>query len=282
MRWLLKKTSRRTVAATVWLADLLQPRGGARTPRVRVLTYHRFGATPRDPFCVGSEDFEAQMAWLAAEGLAVSLADVEAFVRGTKTMPDAAALVTIDDGCPSVFTRALPILQRHRIPAVVFVPAGEIADREPAAASTEDAPHDRLGWDALRTLADAGVTVGSHAWTHRSLGRLTAEEAEREIADSRRELERRLGRPVTAFAYPYGTRADYNGDTATSLRRAGYTCAFTSQHGAVTPGADPFELPRIKVEGGEGPWMFRTLVHGGLDPWRYVDRTLWRLQQSGE
>jgi hypothetical protein len=40
-------------------------------------------------------------------------------------------------------------------------------------------------------------------------------------------------------------------------------------------------LTRIKVEGGENLDMFRSLMRGGLDSWKWVDRTLWRWQQAG-
>jgi hypothetical protein len=50
-------------------------------------------------------------------------------------------------------------------------------------------------------------------------------------------------------------------------------------HGAIRPGMDPISLPRIKVEGGEGLWMFRLLSQGAMDPWRVVDQNLWRLQR---
>ena len=132
----------------------------------------------------------------------------------------------------------------------------------------------------LRELADAGVTVASHGWSHRSLGRMAADEARAEAELSRHALERLVGRTVTAFAYPFGTRADYSPATRAILERAGYRLAFTSQHGPIRPGADPLTLPRIKVEGGEPLWMFRLLVRGGLDTWRWVDRTLWRLQRT--
>ena len=51
-------------------------------------------------------------------------------------------------------------------------------------------------------------------------------------------------------------------------------------HGAIAPGADPLTLPRVKIEGGEGLWMFRAIVDGGLDAWRWVDRFMWRLQEA--
>ena len=76
-------------------------------------------------------------------------------------------------------------------------------------------------------------------------------------------------------------RADFSETTADILKRSGYRCAFTSQHGPVRSGMEPFSLPRVKVEGGEGLWLFRLLVHGGLDGWRWVDKILWRIQASG-
>jgi peptidoglycan/xylan/chitin deacetylase (PgdA/CDA1 family) len=246
-------------------------RAGA-APRVRVLTYHRFGSDDArgDPFSVSIEDFEAQMRWLAERRLAVSLEQVLRFAAGAEALPDGAVLVTVDDGYACLHSRALPILRRHGIPAVAFVPAGLVG--------AADGP--RVSWDDLGSLADAGVSIGSHGWSHRSLGRIDRAWARDEAFRSREELERRLGRPVAAFAYPFGTRADFDAFTTAILRDCGYACAFTAQHGAVEPGADPLLLPRIKVEGGEPPWVFERLCGGGLDAWRWVDRSLWRWQAS--
>ena len=54
-----------------------------------------------------------------------------------------------------------------------------------------------------------------------------------------------------------------------------------TQAGALETGASIPELalPRLKVEGGEGTWLFRLLCHGALDRWGWVDRNLWRWQQ---
>src|SRR5262249_31565391 len=124
------------------------------------------------------------------------------------------------------------------------------------------------------------ISVGSHAWTHESLGGLSPAEIRTQGERSRKTLEDRLGVPVTAFAYPFGTRRDFNATTRQILHEVGYELLFTSQHGAVRWVCDPLALPRIKVEGGEGMWMFRGLARGGLDGWAMVDRTMWRLQAS--
>jgi peptidoglycan/xylan/chitin deacetylase (PgdA/CDA1 family) len=220
------------------------------------------------------------MEWLAERKLAISLADLEAFVAGERTLDEGSVLVTIDDGCPSVVSRALPVLKRYNIPAVLFVPAGEMAETAAGYDGTSESPDARISWDELAALVHAGVDVGSHSWTHASLMRMSREEARLQLVRSREEIERRLGRPVVAFAYPFGTRADYDDALAAELPRAGYRLAFTSRHGAIAPGAERFTLPRIKIEGGERSWMFRLATGGALDGWRVVDQALWRLQAS--
>lgn len=280
LRWQVKKLARKSVALGSCVTGYV-PVSGMRhgNPHVRVLTYHRFGPVGRDPFCVAPKDFEAQMAFLAEHRLAISLMEFEEFITGKITLRPGAVLVTIDDGFRSVYTRALPILKYYAVPAVAFITSSLIHPRRANFPTTAE-PEDYLTGDELALLVEAGVAVGSHAWTHRSLGRMSEVEVEEQAIRSRQDLRQHLGRDVTAFAYPFGTRADFNDKTAAILGRAGYRCAFTSQHGAIRPGMDAFCLPRVKVEGGDALWLFELLVRGGMDNWRWIDRALWQLQAS--
>lgn len=262
-RWHVKKAARIAVAAAS-APFALAPRR-ARGEGVRVLTYHRFGDDRRDPFTVTAAAFERQMTHLA--GRAVPLEDLHGFLFADAVLPPDAVLVTIDDGDPSVFDVALPVLRRHGVPAVAFVLADIPNGFEVMAA-----------WQ-VRALAEAGVTIGSHSLSHRSLARLPRREMLREARDSRRRLEDLTGRAVRAFAYPFGTRADFSAAAGEALREAGYDLAFTSQHGAVRRQSDALELPRVKVEGGDPDWHFPALCRGGMDAWRLVDAGLHRLQR---
>ena len=276
LRWLTKKAARKAFAVGSFAGRV---RGRRSSTGVHVLTYHHIGDDdPHDPFCVSRSDFDLHMAWLAERHLAISLSQFEAFLAGRGTIPEDAILVTLDDGLRSLYLDALPTLERHGVPAVAFVSAGEM--RPSNGSGTPVASRDPLSWSELATVASSGMAIGSHAYTHRSLGRMPADQVRDEVVRSRETLEQRLGRRVTTLAYPFGTRADYNHTVAAVCRESGYTCAFTSRHGAVRAGADPFTLPRVKVEGGESTWMFRLLCQGGLDGWRWVDRVLWRLQDS--
>ncbi len=275
-RWLAKRGARAGVAFGSWASGALAARRLlAPGPRVRALTYHRFGEDQGDPYQVTPSAFEAQMRWLAEQGRLVSLDDVAAFVAGRRALTADAVLVTIDDGCRSLYTHALPILRAYAVPAVAFVCAGLIGT------DAVDADHgDRfLTWDELGRLREAGVEVGSHAWSHRSLGRMSHTEALDQAERSRRVLEEKLGVKIRSFAYPFGTRSDFSPETDRLLEQAGYAIAFNSMHGAIRPGLAPVSLPRVKIEGGEGLRFFQLAARGAMDAWRAVDHLLWRAQQ---
>jgi peptidoglycan/xylan/chitin deacetylase (PgdA/CDA1 family) len=99
----------------------------------------------------------------------------------------------------------------------------------------------------LRALADAGMTVGAHTLSHPVLSLCSAEEARHEIRESKNDIERALGRPVWAFAYPFGNSSTMGEREVALAREAGFACAFLNvEHWRAGP-ANPFALPRIHV-----------------------------------
>ncbi|WP_089938040.1 polysaccharide deacetylase family protein [Candidatus Entotheonella palauensis] len=277
LRWYVKKAARIGLAATSWGTGMLALRRCLYGEgQVRVLMYHRFRSSPYDPFSISVGAFEHQMAWLAEHGLAISLEEFGAFLSGQRRLLRDAVLVTVDDGFRDLWQEAVPILKRYKIPAVAFITSSDVA----AASGDGEEGEQRLCWEEICNLPEYGVAVGSHARDHVSLATLSRNQVFFQADQFRRDIEAHLQMPVVAFAYPYGTWADYNDMTEEVLDNAGYTYVFTAQHGAVTPGTEPNRLPRIKVEGGEGLWVFKLLVHGGLDAWGWIDRFAWRWQKS--
>lgn len=98
-----------------------------------------------------------------------------------------------------------------------------------------------LTWAQLASLDPALIDIGSHSTHHPILTRLTPEQQRAEIADSRRQLEDRLGRPVEGFCYPNGG----NDEQVVRTVRAHYRWAVTTEEDLVDAGADPCRLPRV-------------------------------------
>ena len=118
-----------------------------------------------------------------------------------------------------------------------------------------------LGWDALRTLAAEGVTLAAHTQTHPLMTRISPEEARREAAASRRDLEREIGPVLPVFAYPSGACDDA---VARELQREGFRLAFTTLSGTNEwPTADGMQLRRYNV----GPKTNLGILRARLLPW---------------
>jgi peptidoglycan/xylan/chitin deacetylase (PgdA/CDA1 family) len=74
-------------------------------------------------------------------------------------------------------------------------------------------------WEQVRDLAEAGIEIGDHTWSHPLLPRCSRDELEREIFTSKAILEERLGTKVRSFAYPHG---GCNGQVREIVRQAGF------------------------------------------------------------
>lgn len=92
---------------------------------LRILCYHGLWATagPKfgDRLFIEPEQFDARMKWLASSGYPILRLGEAVRRLADGTLPDAAVAVTIDDGWASTYSHMLPSLERHGIPATVYV-----------------------------------------------------------------------------------------------------------------------------------------------------------------
>jgi peptidoglycan/xylan/chitin deacetylase (PgdA/CDA1 family) len=97
--------------------------------RAVVLMYHRVLPDPvlartwsHPAIIVRRETFDRHMQLLRRHFNVLSLTDFEAHLSSGKPFETASCLVTFDDGWRDTYVEAWPILQKHRVPAVVFMP----------------------------------------------------------------------------------------------------------------------------------------------------------------
>jgi peptidoglycan/xylan/chitin deacetylase (PgdA/CDA1 family) len=99
----------------------------------------------------------------------------------------------------------------------------------------------------LAQLSESGMTIGAHTLTHPVLSLCSEEEAFREIKQSKVDIERAVGKPVWAFAYPFGNPATMGEREIRLAQDAGYSCAFLNVESWDSGSAHLFQLPRTHV-----------------------------------
>jgi peptidoglycan/xylan/chitin deacetylase (PgdA/CDA1 family) len=117
----------------------------------------------------------------------------------------------------------------------------------------------QLTWQEVRALSDNGWDIQSHGYTHPCLTHLNPNSLANEVSISKNLIEQNLGKPVYAFAFPYG---HYNQTVIESLRASGYTSAYTVRFGKLLPSGRNFQIPRITITNSDTLSSFRTKVNG--------------------
>ena len=105
-----------------------------------------------------------------------------------------------------------------------------------------------LSWDEVGALRGLGFSIGAHTVTHPILSRLASNHVSDEICGSKAAIEKALGVPVRAFAYPNGGPDDYNEAVTHVVREAGFACAVTTKRGL-----NDADTPVLELRRG-GPW----------------------------
>jgi len=228
-----------------------------------VLVYHRFAGELKpgqERIDISPRRFARQLRALRLLGFRPLGAEtILAFHAGeVARLPRRSVAITVDDAIADCIE---PLRRHARWRPQLFVPTAELGasahwiDGEPVAT-----------WEQVRTLADAGVAIGSHTRHHRRLTQLGEDERREELSGSLAELRERLPSPTAILAYPNG---DHDEPVCRAAREAGYAAAFTTEKGRNDAGTDPFRLHRVSVHGADGVlaviWKART--GKGLPGW---------------
>jgi peptidoglycan/xylan/chitin deacetylase (PgdA/CDA1 family) len=104
-----------------------------------------------------------------------------------------------------------------------------------------------LNINELRHLAQAGMRIGAHTLSHPVLSLCSEEEARHEIQESKNSLEKALGKPLWAFAYPFGNPSTMGERELRLAREAGFSCAFLNVEHWNSGPSSPFAIPRTHV-----------------------------------
>jgi len=231
---------------------------GASEPGVPILLYHRFGPTVADSMTVTTAVFESHLKYLHENGYTViALKELLALVSGPGIPPGARYVVLVaDDAHRSVYTDALPLIKKYRVPMTLFVYPSAVSNASYA-----------MTWDQLRELKATGLfDFQSHTYWHpnfkKERERLAPAEFEKlvhmQLTKSREKLEKELGVKVDLLAWPFGI---FDPWLMAKAAEAGYAAAFTIERHAVTREDQPMALPRYLLADTDRGKTFETILN---------------------
>ncbi len=121
--------------------------------------------------------------------------------------------------------------------------------------------------DQVAELHRNGMEIGGHTVTHPILSSIPDEQAKREIAEGKEQLEQITGSQVRVFAYPNGKPGqDYLPKHRDMVQQQGFTAAVSTQWGVSTPSTDRYQLRRFT------PW--------DDSPAKFMLRLIWNYYQK--
>ena len=118
-----------------------------------------------------------------------------------------------------------------------------------------------LSWDQIREMGNHLVHFGSHTCSHPILSRLTTEQLQYELIQSKLDLEENISSGVRLFCYPNGQIEDINYEAIQAVKSAGYRCAVTTVNGFNNiEKTNLFLLKRISISSKDNSNIFRDVT----------------------
>lgn len=200
-----------------------------------VLMYHFFYDNKtyqkKDNNWLKIDDFEEQLKYMTEnEYYFPTWEEVNDYIDGKIKLPSKSVVLTVDDGDPSFFDLAVPVMQKYKVPATSFVITEWYGSRY-------DPNLDYVVWESHSNQMHESGANGK--------GRMVNWTYEQILNDLKTSSEILGGAKI--FCYPFG---HYNDTAIKALKDSPYIMAFTIEGGRVTKGANKYTLPRVRVTDG--------------------------------
>jgi peptidoglycan/xylan/chitin deacetylase (PgdA/CDA1 family) len=166
-------------------------------------------------------------------------------------------LLTFDDGFRNIFKNAFPILNKHNISSLFFVPSAFIeADWNTTHKFCTEITSYRnaiemVQWRELQEMASYGHEIGSHTKTHSRFSDISRDinHMEDEINGSKHQIEDNIGKECRFISWPYGTKKDADDPSRDAAQKAGYKGCFGAFRGSISQiPINRFNIPRHHFE----------------------------------
>ena len=210
-----------------------------------------------------SEDvFDKQMKYLKDNGYqTITFEDIKngewrnRFNKGNKWI-----MLTFDDGYKDNYEVAFPILKKYGFKSTIYL-LGEVKYNKWDVDNPKNPEEKFILMDdkEILEMQEYGIEFGGHTLTHPMLAKLDLEDAKREITESRKILNKKLGKEMNCFAYPYG---NLNEEVKKIVKEVGYKFAVATDSGDISYSKDLFQIRRIAIFPKNNMFNFKRKVSG--------------------
>lgn len=218
-----------------------------------ILMYHKIDYNyMQSKLSVSPESFERQMRLLSKKYKVLPLEKMVKLIAEGKREKKVVA-ITFDDGYENNYLYAYPILLKYEIPATIFVTVNYIGKQS------------YLSWDQIKEMQNSGlIEIGSHTINHVNLKELSLKELRKEIFESKKILEARLGNKIKFISYPGGA---FDERVKKMVKLAGYQAGFTTDPGEKFPNDDIFALKRVRISRSSDNLLVFRIYTSGYYTW---------------
>lgn len=227
---------------------------------IPILLYHRVVKSAEEAgqhgIYVTAEQFETHLKILRRKGFeTITFADLERINRFDSQKKY--VILTFDDGYEDNFTVAFPLLKKYGAKAVIYL----LTDRTKNTCDASDCEPlvPLLVLSQILEMQNYGIEFGSHGKTHSDLTKISREEANQEIVESKKILERQTGSEILSFCYPYG-RSDE--EIERMPHEAGYKFGIATDTGTLGLHENLMHIRRIGIFPNTNSFNFARKVSG--------------------
>lgn len=166
-------------------------------------------------------------------------------------------ILTFDDGYEDNYTRLFPLLKKYNFKAVIYLVTQEDHN---SWGVKEGEPRKNLMTDMhIKEMSDYGIEFGGHTQHHPVLHDIDEASKRKEIGHCKSDIEKKIGKEVVSFAYPFGAISD---EIKKITKEAGYTFGIATKNGPLHWQEDFFHVRRIEIATRTTFWGFKRKVSG--------------------
>lgn len=221
----------------------------SKTKSVRILMYHcvlpEKEIKDKNDLTVSRENLEKQLFYIKNNYNTLFFKDLES----NKSLENK-LILTFDDGYYNNVQHLVPLLEKYGLKATIFIPTQLILN---------DTSRTFMTFKEIKNLNPDLIEIALHSHSHRNYAQISLQEAEEDIIENIKTLEKYEIRFTKILAYPYGKFPIHKkNEFFNMLEKAGITAALRIGNNIDTyPWKNKFEIQRIDIKGSDNLSVFK-------------------------